>query len=222
MSLNLKDFVKKYPIIFVVPSMNLSVYRYGEYLQTFLDNSNLSNDLPENNTKDILICIPTKNKTFEELHHSNFLKRNYEKFPKTIIVVIGFDNLIDMKNHFKWMFILSDYQIPLLYTSINNERISIDIKLIHLDNYEDSINYMKGIDAVHIIHKTVFNDRLKKLLTTSSSSNYKIFCYYSNTDDLNEWNKIINNYVDITEFYSNIIMSQGKELYVENDGLYIK
>ena len=106
-------FIRKYPISFLMPSMKLQSYRYAEYLQQFLFDSHLSLDIPDQNNKDILIIVPTRSTTFEEMHHSTFLNKNYEKFPKSIIIIVGFDNLISMINPFDFMSVLSSYKIPI-------------------------------------------------------------------------------------------------------------
>ena len=216
-------FIKKYPISFLIPSMKLQSYRYAEYLQQFLTDSHLSVDIPDQNNKDILIIIPTKSTTFEEIHHSIFLMKNYEKFPKSIIIIVGFDNLISMINPFDFMSVLSSYKIPILYSSINDERIIIDIKLSHLNDYEDCINYtIDNKDTIfHIIHYNEFINNIKRIIKTKNTNNYFIYCYYSNENDKNEWIKIIDRYMKIVEFFYSILSSENMELKIKNNGLIV-
>lgn len=216
-------FIKKFPICFIVPSMKLKSYRYGEYIHKFLPDSHLSIDVPETNNKEILIIVPTKSSSFEELHHLNFLEKNYEKFPRSIIVIIGFDNLISMINPFDFMGILHQYRIPLLYSSINDERIVIDIKLTDFNDYQDSVNYTKdnGNMTLHVIHHEEFIDNLKSMNFEKSSNIYSIYCYYSNEADKQKWIEIIDRYIKVYEFFYKLMSSDALELKIENNMLMV-
>lgn len=218
------DFINKYRICFIVPSMKIQSYRYGEYLQKFLPNSNLCNDVPDYNDKDIIIIVPTKSNTFENIHHSIFLTRKYKKFPKSIIIVVGFDSLISMDNSFDFMSILSSYKIPILYTSINDERVIIDIKLTDINDYKDCVNYNKYKEdiVIHIIDNNEFIKKIKELLLNNNGrDNYLIYCYYNGNDSKNKWMKIINNYLKIIDFFYDIMSSGNMELKIKNDRLII-
>ena len=128
-----------------------------------------------------------------------------------------------MINPFDFMSVLSSYKIPILYSSINDERIIIDIKLSHLNDYEDCINYtIDNKDTIfHIIHYNEFINNIKRIIKTKNTNNYFIYCYYSNENDKNEWIKIIDRYMKIVEFFYSILSSENMELKIKNNGLIV-
>lgn len=223
MSESFNTFIRKYPISFLIPSMKLQSYRYGEYLQQFLQDSQLSIDIPDINDKSIMIIVPTKSTTFEEIHHNSFLTKNYEKFPNSIIIIIGFDNLISMEDPLDFMSVLSSYKIPILYSSINDERIVIDIKMSHLNVYQDCINYTvdNKEPTFHIINYEEFIEKIKSILCNCYKNNYILYCYYGNEFDKEEWMKTINKYMRIIDFFLSVSSSECMEVKVENEKLVI-
>lgn len=222
MSDQFKDFIVKHRISFIVPSMRLSAQRTGEYLQNFLPDSNLCNDIPEGNSNKIMIIIVTKQCTFEKLHHSIFLENKYERFPDSIIVILGFENMISMSNPFEFISVLIQYQIPVLYFDIGTEKISINVIKNLLDNYDDVINYVGKTDrsSIHIIHSEDFIPKIKEILH-SNMNNYTLYIYYSNTKDLAKWMIEIDKYMKLYEFFYSVSEGGGMKLTTENNSLVV-
>lgn len=214
------DILRHHSIIFIVPSMKLNSYRFGEFLKEFFTDVNLSKDLPTTNKNETIIIVPTNSKTFEELLYSNFSKRSYEKFPKSIIVIIGFDVLLNISFPFEYISLLNQYNVPLIYSSINENNISIKIKMVNINSYENSLIYNSNNETVHITNYSDFNNIITDMITGNSESNYDIYCYYDDNNK-NQWNEVIKKYEDVVKFYKKIIFSSGKKLDLEKGKLVL-
>lgn len=220
---SLEDFLKYYSIIFIVTGMRINSYRYGTFIQSFLDNSNLSYDIPEeNNNNSILIIVPTKGSTFEELHHLNFTRRKYNKIPRNIIVILGFDNLVKMINPFEWMKLLNNYKIPIIYSSIEDYQINIKIELVSVYDYENSLLFNKNNETLHIVNYQQFREKVTELLYKSIDVNLKIYCYYNDNLNQEQWEKELEEFNKVIDFYRRLISSDGKILVLKDNSIYVK
>lgn len=203
----LSDFIKINPITMIVPSIKLESYNFGELLLQKLNNSSLSYDIPEENKNDIMIIVPTKGSTFNEIHHSSFINRNYEKFPKSIIFICGFDQLITIPKAFNYLRSLKYYKIPIIYSSILEQLVEINIKLLSDNYYQDSLIF--NDKAIHVTNINLLSSTLKSALVDSRSQ-YNIFCYYHSYKD--DWETLINYYNQVIDFYIKLMTSNGAVL----------
>lgn len=219
---SLKDFLKYYSIIFIIPGMRINSYRYGSFIKSFLDDSNLSYDIPKENNNSTLIIVPTKGKTFEELHHLKFINRGFNKIPRNIIVIIGIDNLTNIVNPFEWMKLLNNYRIPIIYSSIEDYQIEINIELVSFQDYDNSVIFNRNNESLHIIDYQEFRNRVIDLIYNSFEMKLKIYCYYSDELSKDEWRKELEEFNRIIDFYKRVNLSDGKILVLENNLLYIK
>lgn len=199
--------------------MKLGSYRFAELLSKNLVNSRVVEKVPYDNENDILIIVPTSHHVFNKLHHSHFTRLKYKKFPKSIIIVIGFDIMIKINNIFNDMKVLSNYKIPIIYSPILESEVDVRFQLIKSDNYDNSLSFNNHDNDIHILNPDDFNVTLRSLF--DSNDNYNIFCYYSNELEKNKFQEHIRYYNNIIQFYKRLISSDGKQLNNNDNKLVI-
>lgn len=230
-----KDFLKRYSITFVLGNIKIDSDSLSNFISDCLVNPTLENKeenknekvkissmIPETNDADYLIINTKDSSEFEELTYKKLLNRNYSKYPKGIIVVLTFDNLIDMEIPFNEMQILTRYRIPVLYCGISDEEINYKIKMINQDFYDDCLRLNPPEDPkyLHISNLMTFKYKLKERLIdmTKNTNTIEVFCYY-NEENRTQWLKLIKHCEDIEKFYEQ--MTSGQKLSYNNDDLYV-
>lgn len=223
-SIKFKEFLKRYSISIVVSTMKIDSYSFSQFISDNISqNVKIITEIPKDNFSDYLIFNPRDSSQFQELLHSKLLNRKYTKYPKAIIIVLSFDNLIDMELPFEKISILDRYKIPILYFSISDVETKYKINLVDIEFYEDSLRLNSSdeddVKYLHISNIMTFKSRL--ISSIKSGNLINVFCYYTE-ENKNEWEKIIKECQEIDNFYDHILNSNGKILSYEDNELYVK
>ena len=216
------DFLKIYPICFVLGTMKISSISLSGFISEYLPNSVVLTEMPVNNENDYIIFSPKDNSLFDEIIHTKLTNRPFTKFPKGIVIVISFDNLVDMEAPFTEMNILNTYRIPILYCVVCDENTNYKIKLVKDELYNDSMRINDDENSLHITDPNIFEHMMKEKLShmTRVSSKVNVYCYY-NIDNLDLWKRKIKICEDIQQFYNNVLSTDGKMLTYENESLHV-
>lgn len=214
------EFIKINRISIIVPSMRLSSHRFASLINDKLSNSFVSDNIPEENDSDILIIVPTNEQIFRELHHSKLTKKNYKKFPTSIVIVLGFDMMVKINDIFNNMVILSNYKIPVLYSPMLESIVEVQFKLIDRKSYNDSLIFNKSDENIHLTNPHNFNNSLSVMLDENNQEKYMIHCYYTNgTNEKQLWKDKIEVFDNIMSLYSKLTLNDGKQLILEDNEL---
>lgn len=201
--MHLLDFLKHYKITFVLSNPHIDTYRVAEYIKEKLGGCNLSYDIPDENNSEIMIIVPTNGQTINRLHHNNFLRNNFLKFPKSIIVVLGFKELLQM--NLSYFDSLSEYKIPFLYFNPLNRDFNLEIELVSIESYNTSLEYNKDNNVVHALNFETFIDSIDKT--------NKIYCYYTSENE-ELWKLFIERYTKIISMYELTNVSLNVEMQI--------
>lgn len=201
--MHLIDFLDHYKITFVLTSPYIETYRQGEYIKEKLGDCNLSYDIPEKNESKIMIIVPTNGQTINRLHHNIFLSNSFVSFPKSIIVVLGVKELLEI--NLTYFDSLSKYKIPFLYFDPIGKEFVLDVELVPIESYESSLEYNKDNNVIHALNFETFIDSIN--LTN------KIYCYYNSKNE-EIWRLLIERYTKIITMYqlTNVTLNNDMEI----------
>lgn len=202
--MNLTDFLKHYKIIIVLVNPYIETYKAGEFINEKLNDSFLSYDLPEDNNSDTMIVIPTVNETFNELNHKRFLKRNYTKFPSSLVIILGIKELLRINIEF--LETLSSYRIPIIQFNPLIKNFVLDIHTNYESTYKNSFIYNKNNNAIHVFDFDSFINSIDKTNL--------IYCYYNDSNQ-NEWIDFFNKYMRILSMYNATYLNLTIEMKIE-------
>lgn len=211
--MKLSTFIRLNPISFIVPSLRLGSHKFAKLLNDKLLDSIVVDSVPDENENEILIIVPKNQEIFTELLPNKFLNRAYKTYPKSIIVVIGFDMMVKIYNIFEHMKSISKYNIPLLYSPLLESSVEFDFKLVNRHSYEDSLLFNKGENNIHITTPMDFSEVISKILDNNNEPMYNIFCYYWNISrEKSTYENLITYFNKVVDFYAKITTNDGKQL----------
>lgn len=226
-----QDFLKRYKITFVVCELKINSENACNFIRDCILNFDVKTEenkvkilteLPECNESDYLIINLNNNFDFEELTHKKFLSRNYTKYPNGIIIVLTFENLVDIESPFLKMQSLTIYKIPILYFSVSDQNTNFEFNMINKEFYDDSLKINPPDDSryLHISNLMTFKYKIIQKLTDLpiDTEKLEIFCYYTD-ENKSEWIKIIKKYNEIQNFYKSVM--NGKMLRYNNNEICV-
>lgn len=131
---DLNNFLKKYPIVFVVVPIGINVDKIVSFIisESKLD-INQSVGIPKENNKDTMLIICDNEDVFSEIHENRFLFNKYERFPSQMIVILPIMKMMFMNDSLTEINKLKSYKIPVLICNIFDISIDINIKILKND-----------------------------------------------------------------------------------------
>uniref|UniRef100_A0A6C0BDD5 Uncharacterized protein n=1 Tax=viral metagenome TaxID=1070528 RepID=A0A6C0BDD5_9ZZZZ len=217
-----KKFIKHYPIVFVLGTMKIDSLQLASFIANNLGIKDFHTQLPDDNNDDYIIISPNNVLIFDEIIHTRLTKRPYKKFPKGIVIVLSFDNLVDMEAPFIEIKILTEYKIPILYCTICDENTNYKTKLLDVKYYNESLILNDSESQIHIKNPDEFKSMMKEKLANkvNISNKIEIYCYF-NQINKDRWLHFLKIFESIEYFYFRVTNSNCKILDFEDDQLIV-